>query len=123
MLAMAEVRRQRIAVIVKSTNCSMHSAPAHSTAQAVAWRGDGGIFVAQRMAGRSLLAAGFQQRVVPVMLLVMVWLYLQDPRFGEILSVAEGLDSENIKKAIRKSRVVFNRGGADEPQSDPGGLD
>lgn len=49
-----------------------------------------------------------------------VCLCLQDPRFGEILSVAEGLDSENIKKAIRKSRVVFNRGGADEPQSDPG---
>jgi hypothetical protein len=46
---------------------------------------------------------------------------LQDPRFGEILSVAEGLDSENIKKAIRKSRVVFNRGGADEQHTDPGG--
>jgi hypothetical protein len=46
---------------------------------------------------------------------------LQDPRFGEILSVAEGLDADNIKKAIRKSRVVFNRGGADEQQADPGG--
>uniref|UniRef100_A0A383VLZ4 Clp R domain-containing protein n=1 Tax=Tetradesmus obliquus TaxID=3088 RepID=A0A383VLZ4_TETOB len=52
----------------------------------------------------------------------MVLAMAEDPRFGEILSVAEGLDSENIKKAIRKSRVVFNRGGADEPQSDPGVL-
>lgn len=34
--------------------------------------------------------------------------------------MAEGLDSENIKKAIRKSRVVFNRGGADEQQAEPG---
>eukprot|EP00775_Hariotina_reticulata_P013619 gene13619-13745_t len=46
----------------------------------------------------------------------------EDPRFGEILSVAEGLDSENLKKAIRKSRVVFNRGGADEQPADPGVL-
>ncbi|WIA41731.1 hypothetical protein OEZ86_009074 [Tetradesmus obliquus] len=52
----------------------------------------------------------------------MVLAMAEDPRFGEILSVAEGLDSENIKKAIRKSRVVFNRGGADEPQTDPGVL-
>jgi hypothetical protein len=50
----------------------------------------------------------------------MVLAMAEDPRFGEILSVAEGLDAENIKKAIRKSRVVFNRGGADEQVSDPG---
>jgi hypothetical protein len=35
-------------------------------------------------------------------------------RFGEILSMAEGLDEEHLKKAIRKSRAVFNRGGAGE---------
>jgi hypothetical protein len=50
----------------------------------------------------------------------MVLAMAEDPRFGEILSVAEGLDAENIKKAIRKSRVVFNRGGADEQVPDPG---
>lgn len=45
---------------------------------------------------------------------------LQDPRFAEILSVAEGLDHDNIKKAIRKSRVVFNRGPADEQTASTG---
>lgn len=43
-------------------------------------------------------------------------LNFQDPRFGEILSVAEGLDQDALKKAIRKSRVLYNRGGADEPE-------
>ena len=33
----------------------------------------------------------------------------QDQRFGEILSVAEGLDSDGVKKAIKKSRVLYNR--------------
>ena len=33
----------------------------------------------------------------------------QDQRFGEIMSVAEGLDSDGVKKAIKKSRVLYNR--------------
>jgi hypothetical protein len=36
----------------------------------------------------------------------------QDQRFGEILSVAEGLDTDGVKKAIKKSRVLYNRWGA-----------
>ncbi|KAF8056728.1 clpB2 [Scenedesmus sp. PABB004] len=53
----------------------------------------------------------------------MVLAMAEDPRFGEIMSVAEGLDSEQIKKAIRKSRVVYNRGGADEAAApEPGVL-
>eukprot|EP00878_Enallax_costatus_P035582 GHUV01039758.1.p1 GENE.GHUV01039758.1~~GHUV01039758.1.p1 ORF type:complete len:239 (+),score=69.21 GHUV01039758.1:187-903(+) len=52
----------------------------------------------------------------------MVLAMAEDPRFGEILSVAEGLDSDNIKKAIRKSRVVFNRGPADEQAETTGVL-
>jgi hypothetical protein len=45
---------------------------------------------------------------------------LQDQRFGEVLSVAEATDVESMKKAVRKSRVVYNRGGADEQPADPG---
>eukprot|EP00879_Flechtneria_rotunda_P016154 GHRR01016898.1.p1 GENE.GHRR01016898.1~~GHRR01016898.1.p1 ORF type:complete len:166 (+),score=42.53 GHRR01016898.1:124-621(+) len=48
----------------------------------------------------------------------MVLAMAEDPRFAEILQCAEGLDSDNIKKAIRKSRVVFGRGGADEQPAD-----
>lgn len=49
------------------------------------------------------------------------WCVLQEQRFGEVLSVAEGADVESMKKAVRKSRVVYNRGGADEqPAADPG---
>ena len=44
----------------------------------------------------------------------MVLAMAEDARFGEIISVAEGLDQESLKKAIRKSRVVYNRGGASE---------
>jgi hypothetical protein len=44
----------------------------------------------------------------------------QDPRFSEVLSVAEATDIESMKKAVRKSRVVFNRGGADDQPTDPG---
>lgn len=36
--------------------------------------------------------------------------------------MAEGADVESMKKAIRKSRVVYNRGGADEQPADTGGL-
>lgn len=46
---------------------------------------------------------------------------LQDQRFAEVLSVAEATDVESMKKAVRKSRVVYNRGGADEQPADPGG--
>jgi hypothetical protein len=45
---------------------------------------------------------------------------LQEQRFGEVLSVAESLDVEGMKKAVRKSRVVFNRGGADDKPADTG---
>jgi len=39
------------------------------------------------------------------------------------MSVAEGVDPESMKKAIRKSRVVYNRGGAEEQPVDPGETD
>jgi hypothetical protein len=45
---------------------------------------------------------------------------LQEQRFGEVLSVAESLDVEGMKKAVRKSRVMFNRGGADDKPADTG---
>jgi hypothetical protein len=47
---------------------------------------------------------------------------LQEPRFGEVLQCAESLDSEGMKKAVRKSRVMFNRGGADEEPAPQGRL-
>lgn len=45
---------------------------------------------------------------------------VQEQRFGEILSVAEAMDVESMKKAVRKSRVVYNRGGAEEQPADTG---
>ena len=46
----------------------------------------------------------------------VVLVLLQEQRFGEVLQCCtEGLDPESMKKAVRKSRVMYNRGGADEP--------
>lgn len=39
-----------------------------------------------------------------------------------MLQCAESLDSEGMKKAVRKSRVMFNRGGADEEPAPQGKL-
>jgi hypothetical protein len=36
------------------------------------------------------------------------------------MSCAEGSDPDSLKRAIRKSRVVYNRGGADEAPPDTG---
>lgn len=41
-------------------------------------------------------------------------------RFTEILQCAEGLSEEQIKQAIRKSRIVFNRQGVVTRQQGPG---
>lgn len=61
---------------------------------------------------------GDKRLTVEHMLLAMA----EEQRFGEIMSVAEGVDPESMKKAIRKSRVVYNRGGAEEQPVDPGVL-
>ncbi|GLI70724.1 hypothetical protein VaNZ11_015748, partial [Volvox africanus] len=38
----------------------------------------------------------------------MVLALAENPRFGEILSCAEGLTEEDLRKAVKKSRVMFN---------------
>jgi len=40
----------------------------------------------------------------------MVLALAENPRFQEILSCAEGLSEDQIKAAIRKSRIMYNRG-------------
>lgn len=40
----------------------------------------------------------------------MVLALADNPRFAEILQCAEGLSQEQFKAAIRKSRILFNRG-------------
>lgn len=45
---------------------------------------------------------------------------LQEQRFGEVLTCLETSDVEGMKKAVRKSRVMYNRGGAEEQPADPG---
>ncbi|GFR45070.1 hypothetical protein Agub_g6444, partial [Astrephomene gubernaculifera] len=38
----------------------------------------------------------------------MVLALAENPRFGEILSCAEGLTEEDLRKAVKKSRVMYN---------------
>jgi hypothetical protein len=34
----------------------------------------------------------------------------EDPRFAEVLGCATGFQEDDLKSAIRKSRVLYNRG-------------
>ncbi|KAG2432113.1 hypothetical protein HXX76_009040 [Chlamydomonas incerta] len=42
----------------------------------------------------------------------MVLALAENPRFGEILSCAEGLTEDDLRKAVKKSRVMYNHGEA-----------
>ncbi|KAG2439046.1 hypothetical protein HYH02_006574 [Chlamydomonas schloesseri] len=49
----------------------------------------------------------------------MVLALAENPRFGEILSCAEGLSEDELRKAVKKSRVMYNHGEAGMEISEP----
>ncbi|PNW76423.1 hypothetical protein CHLRE_11g467575v5 [Chlamydomonas reinhardtii] len=49
----------------------------------------------------------------------MVLALAENPRFGEILSCAEGLTEDDLRKAVKKSRVMYNHGEAGMEISEP----